>query len=235
MEEERMKGEIVLLSLMLLGLIVFAVIFAVILITMPLEKLIFILLILVAIAILCFAFFGVSGMRKIGASFIGMLAPLTVGGAILTATCLGLYVQVRCSGILLEDSVVMSRLPDNNFNGGMNVVAEGVSVLLKYRVTFKDNYKLELFITETGNGRLEVWSCSNDWNESTVTWRNAPKGENLLASVEVIKGKNIRMQISVGKLEGGICSFRLEYYGEDFLEFGSKERGDSPRLICYGS
>lgn len=231
-----MKGQIGLLSsILLLGLIVFALIFAVILITMPLEKLIFVLFILVAIGILCFAFFGVSGMRRIGASFVGMLAPLTVGSAVLTATCLGLYVQVnRCSGVLLEDSVVMSRLPDNNFNGGMNVVAEGVSVLLKYGVGLTDNYKLEIFITETGSGTLEVWSCSNNWSEDNVTWNNAPKGENLLASVKIEKGRNIIMQIPVGRLEEGVYSFRLEYHGSDFLQFGSKERGGSPKLICYG-
>ncbi|MCG8605223.1 DNRLRE domain-containing protein, partial [bacterium] len=112
---------------------------------------------------------------------------------------------------------------------------------LKFNVTGitreVENATLKLFVRDGGGQAGSIFLVSNNWEEETVNWNNAPpiSGSPLMSLGGVSAGQVTEFVVTSAIDGNGAYSFAIRTGSDDAVEFSSKEVNDPPQLVIEQS
>ena len=140
------------------------------------------------------------------------------------------------------DAYIQSGSPDTNTGTATTVQTDNSPIkhfLLKFDVTGItgqqiSNVKLRLYNKDASSKGGDFYSVSdNSWQESTITWNNAPAAETtLLASLGSVTTNNwYEVDLSSLVNADGTYSLRVSSTSTDGADYSSKEGSNPPQLV----
>ncbi|CAN5492057.1 hypothetical protein BH20CHL7_BH20CHL7_15030 [soil metagenome] len=149
-----------------------------------------------------------------------------------------------------DDAQVKSNSTNTNYGGDTAIrLREDPDTGTTYRSYVKFNVsgvsgatvtsvKLRLYVTTKSSNTAFVHAVSNSWNESTITWNNAPAFGATAIGSGVPSTADTWLEIELGPSAisaNGSYSFGLKSNGTSSAIFSSKEGSQPPQLIVTTS
>lgn len=93
--------------------------------------------------------------------------------------------------------------------------------------------KLRLYVTDASPDGGHLYSVSNDWAETTITWNNAPpiSGGEIAAAGSVALGTWVELDVTPLVTGAGIVSFGMTSLSTNSAIYGSRQSGTPPALV----
>lgn len=92
--------------------------------------------------------------------------------------------------------------------------------------------QLLVFMEESSNGGGEVSVVDGDWDESSVTWNNAPTLGPTIAPLPVGgEGRAVEIDLTTFVTGNGVVELYLSTFSDDDYAIASKESGQGPSLV----
>jgi acid phosphatase type 7 len=93
--------------------------------------------------------------------------------------------------------------------------------------------KLRLYVTDASPDGGHLFSVSNDWAETTITWTNAPPvvGGEIAVAGSVAVGTWVELDVTPLVTGGGAVSFGMTSLSTNSAIYGSRQSGTPPALV----
>ena len=93
--------------------------------------------------------------------------------------------------------------------------------------------RVRLYVTDGSNDGGQLYAVANGWEESTITWDNAPLlGASPIAGVATVaSGSWVEFDVSTAITGDGIYSFGLMNASSNSVYYSSKEGANPPELV----
>ncbi len=183
----------------------------------------------------------------LGATFMllfssGLTDGYEVGNSIFTASS-NTDSQAIFTFTPTDDAYIQEGNPDKNYGGSSELQIDDSPAkkhfFIKFKVSGIDNKQitntiLRLYNTNaSGKGGDFYYVHDNSWDESTITWNNAPNAYPVqLASLGSVNAESWHEVNITSVVTGdGWISFRITSTSDDGAFYNSKEGGFSPKLI----
>ncbi|MCG8604915.1 tandem-95 repeat protein, partial [bacterium] len=141
-----------------------------------------------------------------------------------------------------DDAYVRSKRENDNFGTGtvlrLRKTASNVQEsYIKFNLTgltgIVDRARLRLFVADGGAQGGSIFVVSDEWDEDSITFNNAPgiAGTLLTTLGGVSTGQTIELDVSSAINGNGTISFGLKNESDDAVEYASSDVSNGPQLI----
>ena len=140
-----------------------------------------------------------------------------------------------------DDAFVWSKKPNDNYfdNAALRVRKTSKTQIAFFKFDLSgvsgtvSRATLRLRCVDGGPDGGEVFLVSNDWDETTLTWNNAPAltGAALDAAGAVTAGQTVTFDVTAAVTGAGVVSFAVKNASRDVVMYSSKEGVQVPELV----
>lgn len=142
-----------------------------------------------------------------------------------------------------SDARVSEAKPQKNFGKAPTLSVEGsqldpdIETYIRFTVSgitgSVSNAQVRLFVTDATQNGPSLYTTSNDWNESDITWNNRPArtGDALADKEALAEGSWADYDVTNIITGDGTYSFVLATDSDDVVGFSSREGSSAPELV----
>ncbi|MCG8603493.1 DNRLRE domain-containing protein [bacterium] len=151
---------------------------------------------------------------------------------------------VSFGGVSAEDfsaeseTVIHATVPANAKTGKIGITTDFGSGKSEATFTVKEpvvlqEAKLRLWVIDASSGGGGIYSVSDDWEESSLVWSNAPEinGKALSSVGSVNPGEIVEFDVTAAISGDGTYSFGMRNNSPDAVKYSSKEGSFVPELL----